>query len=108
MKTCDRCKNIKDHSMFNANKKSADGLQNYCKACSSEYFKEFSKRKKTTQPIFVESKQCIKCNLIKPRSQFGRRAVSKDGLNNYCKVCWRRYLNERRTKVSHNDATKIS
>jgi hypothetical protein len=37
----------------------------------------------------VQSKTCARCNMEKPRSQFGKRVVSIDGLNVYCKSCVR-------------------
>ena len=37
----------------------------------------------------MESKSCRKCGETKPRSEFHRRAASKDGLQFYCKACKR-------------------
>lgn len=42
-----------------------------------------------TGRIFVKTKKCGQCSRIKHRSQFGRRAASKDGLSPDCKECAR-------------------
>lgn len=98
MKTCNKCATIKPVEQFSRNSSTKSGYQNYCKECSSKYFAEFvNKRKTETTKIYVESKKCVKCGTVKPRSQYTKRTNSKDGLNNYCKYCWRSYLKSRYT-----------
>jgi hypothetical protein len=93
---CNKCTLEKPLEQFSKNKKHKNGVQNYCKDCASIYFAEFvSKRKSEYPKIHVESKSCAKCKQLKPRSQYSKRTTSKDGLNGYCKPCWRSYLNGR-------------
>lgn len=35
----------------------------------------------------IVTKQCCKCNTVKPLSEFGKRKKEKDGFNYYCKSC---------------------
>lgn len=39
-------------------------------------------------PLLME-KQCVKCAVLKPISQFGRHRIQKDGLNCRCRDCCR-------------------
>lgn len=99
MKKCKKCNEWKFPPGFSRNQKSKDYLQNYCKPCAREYFREYTQKRKDEGPLVdVQSKVCVSCNIEKPRSQFGKRTVSKDGLNNYCKPCWIRYLKKWKTK----------
>jgi len=43
MKKCKRCEIEKDESCFSINQRSPDGKCNWCKSCTSEYKKEYSK-----------------------------------------------------------------
>lgn len=97
MKKCNKCLQEKLRSEFSISNRQPDGLQNYCKSCSSEYFKTYrDKRKAEGVVIQVQSKVCASCKMEKPRSQFTKRVISKDGLNGYCKPCWRNYFNNRK------------
>jgi len=40
MKVCPRCKTAKDHGDFNQSKKSADGLQSYCRECQRGHYRD--------------------------------------------------------------------
>lgn len=35
----------------------------------------------------TQSKQCRRCEIVKPGSEFGKRSASPDGLNYICKQC---------------------
>ena len=50
MKTCNRCKETKEHSLFNKNKASKDGIKSICKVCEKKgkqvvYSYEYHKNK---------------------------------------------------------------
>jgi hypothetical protein len=101
MKKCIRCNEWKFPLGFSRNAKSKDYLQNYCKPCARQYFKEYTEKRKADGVLVeVTSKVCAECNVEKPVSQFGKRTVSKDGLNSYCKPCWRNYLNRRKARLA--------
>lgn len=46
MKICARCKEDKDENKFGKNSNKKDGLQNYCKECRKEYYKNNIEKKK--------------------------------------------------------------
>ena len=39
----------------------------------------------------VQTKRCNRCNQPKPVSEFGKNRSRRDGLQHYCKACWREY-----------------
>jgi len=41
----------------------------------------------TSEYVGVETKKCTQCGEVKARTEFSKRARSKDGLNYYCKSC---------------------
>jgi hypothetical protein len=73
-----------------SNRKYGDGRSSYCKQCQSNYYKAYNVLMKAAQPKYnIQSKKCRDCNLEKPISQFGKRSISPDKHNIYCKPCWR-------------------
>ena len=100
IKSCGKCKEEKLYSEFNKSKKMEDGYQFYCRSCQSALYKAYAAVKKH-EPASVEAqpKVCTHCGLKKPPSQFGKRSMSRDKLNYYCKPCWRIivYENKRRS-----------
>lgn len=40
----------------------------------------------------VETKQCTKCNEIKPLSEFNRHSQNKDGRHSHCRHCRQKYM----------------
>lgn len=90
MKTCARCLIAKDTTEYSNSKHTSDGLTSYCKSCQSAYYKAYNASRKAAQPDLVpQSKTCRDCGLEKPISQFGKRGVSLDKHQIYCKPCWR-------------------
>lgn len=91
MKKCAMCFNDKDMTEFNvSNRKYGDGKSSYCRQCQSTYYKAYNEAKKAAQPKYDrQSKKCRDCGLEKPIGQFGKRSISPDKHNIYCKPCWR-------------------
>lgn len=91
MKKCALCFNEKAITEFNiSNRKYGDGRSSYCKECQSTYYKAYNAARKAAQPtVVVQSKTCRDCGSEKPISQFGKRSVSLDKHNIYCKPCWK-------------------
>jgi hypothetical protein len=102
MKKCSNCKQEKPYTEYNtSNSKYADGFQNMCKECWVTYNKAYTAARKAAKAKFdVQSKVCLDCRLEKPSSQFGKRSISLDKLNSYCKPCWRQrvYISVRKNK----------
>ena len=91
MKKCAMCFTEKEILQFNLNnRKYGDGRSSYCKECQSTYYKTYNASMKAAQPKYDrQSKKCKDCGLEKPISQFGKRSISPDKHNIYCKSCWR-------------------
>ena len=88
MKRCSMCLIRKPVTDFNTNNVASDGFYNYCRPCSSGYYKGYNaSRKAAEQQVWVDSKVCRKCGLKKPISQFGLKSNNLDKHNIYCKPC---------------------
>jgi RNase P subunit RPR2 len=92
MKKCALCFIEKEIIEFNlSNRKYGDNRSSYCKPCQSAYYKAYNASRKTAQAkVILMAKTCRDCGLEKPISQFGKRALSPDKHNIYCKLCWRK------------------
>lgn len=89
IKKCPRCQITKHRDDFYRSKRTNSGLQVYCKQCNSELDKNKREWRKEHGPtIQRDSKICARCQSQKPKSQFGRRTDSPDGMMSYCKPCW--------------------
>ena len=77
-------------SEFNELAHTKDGKQAMCKACYKVYLKAWADRRKDAKAqLVVDAKVCLDCALKKPISQFGKKSVSLDKHNEYCKPCWK-------------------
>ena len=82
------CFNDKPVTEFSFSKQ--QGFISYCKPCQSAYYKAYNASRKEAQPKDIpQSKSCRDCRLEKPISQFGKKSMSLDKHNIYCKPCWR-------------------
>ena len=50
-------------------------------------------------------KECLMCRNILPKASFGNKKASKDGLQPYCKQCFKEVKNAFRTKQKSSDET---
>ena len=88
-KTCPDCNEVKAYSEYYKSNILKNGIVTYCKKCTNKRNKKEREYRKETGPtIFRESKECQKCNNIKPISQFVISRSSCDGYGSYCKPCW--------------------
>ena len=63
----------------------------------------------------IPSKICIKCNQIKPLSEYGKHKLTSDGLQNNCKLCqsilskhyWDNYKQINVNKIYNENDVKI-
>lgn len=99
-KYCNHCKQTKDVSEFNKNKRRKDGLQDCCKICSREKNRNSYKRAKLGLIEHFEDnspvgyKKCRECETVKPVSEFGNNKTNKDGLTKNCLDCQNRLKRE--------------
>ncbi|MEV0234358.1 endonuclease domain-containing protein [Nonomuraea sp. NPDC050786] len=105
-KRCSGCGEDKKISEFGRNKRMADGLARYCKACfrrrhTQSYRKRMEEQGKTVRDrIEVPNGQkfCPRCGEIKPHAEFGSNRSAKDGLTAYCKPCHTAVTRENKIK----------
>lgn len=93
MKTCKKCGVEKDLSEFSKNKRKTDGLDPWCKKCSSDFNKQW-RLKNSYDGRITKEKLCYVCNNTKPASEFYNDKSRIDGLANKCKKCHKEYVKE--------------
>lgn len=54
----------------------------------------------------VTTKRCTKCEIRKPKTEFGKVSKTWDGLNSVCKVCWSTLQRARREKNRESDLAR--
>lgn len=103
VKKCSRCFQEKSYTEFNVdNKTHGDGFQGYCKECQSTYYKAYNSARTEANAIsYPQSKVCLDCSLDKPISQYGKRSISLDKHNSYCKPCWRARVKKATRKMKN-------
>ncbi|MCT2588711.1 endonuclease VII domain-containing protein [Streptomyces sp. N2-109] len=91
MKRCSRCKRTLPYDDFGRNRTMRDGLQGYCRACFSEYYRERQEAKGRSVRVRVAvprgHKRCPACAEVKPHAQWERNKTSSDGWASYCRSC---------------------
>lgn len=89
---CTKCKQVLPLSEFEYTRtnKGEKIKRKICKTCYHESMSKRSRKKditKTNEDMNVETKHCKKCGQDLPISAFGKKAGTKDGLQNWCKTC---------------------
>jgi len=88
-KRCGKCKEWKQLGDFHNNKRTKDGLNDYCKPCKSTYLKR-NKYKRSKK-----AKECLICHKVKPAKDFTACSTRTDGLQNKCKDCCHLVMRQR-------------
>ena len=89
MKRCGKCKGWKKLGNFHKNKRTKDGLNDYCKPCKSTYLKR-NKYKRS-----IKAKECLICHKVKPAKDYTTCKTRTDGLQNKCKDCCHLVMRQR-------------
>jgi hypothetical protein len=97
-KTCPQCKKMKSVDGFSKDKKNRDGLNYYCKVCTSKYQKS---RNFSVDPNLKE-KTCTQCKKMKSGDEFYEDKKNRDGLTYECRVCTSKYQKSRNFSVDSN------
>jgi hypothetical protein len=87
MKTCTKCKEVKRPELFSRSGHRKDGRSAWCRACDAE--KARARRKTPERYRDSTSKECPKCAVVKPFSEYFKAPAQKDGRYCYCKPCQR-------------------
>jgi hypothetical protein len=89
-KTCIRCGETKDASLFPGDRNRADGYYPRCKACNSAAAKIYYRAKKLKPNVplgILTDKRCNSCGKRKPFSEFSPHPQGSQGLQSFCKPC---------------------
>ncbi len=88
-KECTKCGEVKPFSEYSKCKGGRFGLHAKCKACFSEYMKEWRPRK--TKIIYcsikLQERECTKCGEIKDFDEYHKDKHSSTGFKPSCKQC---------------------
>lgn len=96
---CTRCEQRLPLSSFATRRASRDGLQNWCRLCTSAWARESRPRKRALAPATSpEHKWCRRCERVKAREQFGPHRGTSDGLQTYCRECFADIYRQRRVE----------
>lgn len=90
LKSCSKCRKIKELLLFHKNKSHKFGYDDYCKECV------MLRKPKTTLRFFDGvNKSCNRCKNILPVDKFTFSSHTKNGYQSWCKKCLQNYLKER-------------
>lgn len=108
IKTCVKCKRELSIGVFNKKQGNKDGLDNRCRECKSQQYKEsirknLDRRNRGDTPK-KQVKNCTSCRRILPVAKFGGNVVRPDGLSIYCKEC----LNQRNRDYRRKNRDRIN
>lgn len=67
--------------------------------------KDFLERFVWTSNVYQATKECVRCETIKPTHDFNKNSSSKDGFQSYCRLCSKEY-NQRYRHVSPDVESK--
>ncbi len=109
-KKCLECGKIKNRNGFYPNKHKKDGLRTYCKKCQWQLEKMYRKGRRARveeKRILKEQglNRCIKCQKVKPITEFYKTKKHTNGYDNICKQCEKKrkepYRQSDRCKALH-------
>lgn len=89
-KRCLRCGQDLPVEAFSKHRSRPDGLQAYCKSCTSEANRANGRRNRERSNIATPTtKACARCGQVKSADEFHVDRRRRDGLYSNCKVCHR-------------------
>lgn len=88
-KTCQDCGESKASTQHEFGKlsKSKDGLGRYCRPCREARWAAARARQAARTVSVPASKECRRCGIDKPASEFPKSTATKDGLHSWCRAC---------------------
>lgn len=89
-KACNKCENIKPLRDFHRNRASSDGRTRICKPCARAAARVRGKRlsaRSDDEIQYPTSKECCRCEQIKPAADFRLSRNLLDGLSPRCRDC---------------------
>lgn len=99
-KRCSRCERALPLHAFATRRASHDGLQNWCRPCTSAWAREKRPRKRAVAPETAsDQKWCRRCDSVKALDTFGPHRGTRDGRQTYCRTCFADIYRPRRTQA---------
>src|SRR5712691_7388124 len=101
-KWCPKCQQYLSRELFYRNAAQFDGLSPYCRVCWTIYNREAYAKGRAGMPDKrriqqgEDTKQCSRCQEVKPVSDFYKNKEWIDGFHPYCKKCVLAYQKEKR------------
>jgi hypothetical protein len=89
-KKCSSCGDVLSVDAFRKKKSKRDGVDTLCVRCRNERGRVWGAKDRQRKVIELEQqgkKQCWKCKLVFPLSEFGPKFASRDGLSAACNKC---------------------
>ena len=96
---CRTCGVRKSLTGFHKRADVPNGHKSQCKECYSEYYKEYSKKRK----IVAKEKRCSACGLVKPIECYHKDKYQRDGRKAQCRICFNK---QKQKKYSHDTALR--
>ena len=93
MKKCSKCRTNKPLNQFHKNARSVDGVNAYCKVCSSAYSKTRYTKKLPSIVKTAKTKECRICHHVLPMTDFTKRKGGN--AETYCRSCMKAYNRKR-------------
>ncbi len=94
LKRCGKCKTRQPTSQFYKNRSRPDGLQERCKSCidawsRSDEAKTYRQKRVSRPKQLITERECLRCRVIKPATEFYKDTVNPFGRGTRCKTCIR-------------------
>lgn len=95
-KQCTKCGEVKSVEDFPKDKRRADGRASSCRTCQAKLNNAWKarqekkvgpRRAKIEAALVAGEKQCTKCGIVKPLSEYHKDKRSGDGHYSHCRVC---------------------
>lgn len=90
IKVCPQCQETRSTAQFRLVPGSPDGLAVMCQPCEQEARDQLAQANAASAP--PQEKQCSKCHMVQPATEFYRNKHTSDKLESQCKQCKRSAL----------------
>lgn len=89
MKTCTKCKETKEFSLFKPRKASRDGYDSHCRLCCKSYSNLHTEEHflALQSTCTVTHKACTKCRVEQPLDSYSKASRTADGRSQVCNTC---------------------
>jgi hypothetical protein len=101
-KRCGRCREWLPYAAFARKAASKDGLQNWCRECTTAWAKAHRSRSfKAAPTVGPGEKWCRRCEVVQPVNAFAVNRTAPDGRQGHCRACFAAAYREKREQSGH-------